>query len=59
MKKTYFKPETEVMNTVCCQPLLAGSIAGEMVLDEDAGTDVPGLAPGLPTLNDLLGLPTF
>ena len=47
MKKTYFKPEMEVVDINTFQPLLAGSVG--MPLDDNTTIDNSGdiLAPGL------------
>ena len=56
MKKTYLQPEVEVMDVLYSQPLLAGS--SELGISDET-VDTPGdlLAPGLPSVNDLLGIP--
>lgn len=63
-KKAYIEPHMEVVLVSSVQPLLAGSVLGDSVLvDENAGPDIPGLAPPLETPDDmvdrLLGIPSF
>jgi len=57
MKKIYSVPEIEIVVVNAAQPLMTGSITGGSILEEPAGTDVPGLAPGM-TLPGM-GLPGF
>ncbi len=62
-RKAYIEPRMEVVLVSSVQPLLAGSVLGDSVLDENAGPDIPGLAPPLETPDDmvgrLLGIPSF
>lgn len=45
-KRDYITPEMEVMMIAPSLPLLAGSLEGDEVLeDEDAGEGISGLAP--------------
>ena len=36
------------------QPMLTGSVLGGSVLNEEAGPDIPGLAPGFNDLENLV-----
>ena len=54
MKKTYINPEMVVVELNMAQPMLTGSVIGNGVLDEPAGTDIPGLAPGFNELENLV-----
>ena len=58
MKKTYLKPCLEVVDFSAQHvQLLAGSVqGGDVLIDEPAGTDVPGLAPVLLPGMNLPGL---
>ncbi len=52
-KKAYLAPQAEVVEIDIQQQLLAGSATD--VFDEDAGGDIPGLAPDMDSEFDELG----
>lgn len=56
MKKNYIAPDMEVVNIRFSQYLMAGSVTGGDVFDENAGDGVPGLAPAMGS-EELLGVP--
>lgn len=64
MRKVYGQPEMEVHIIACTQQLLAGSVTGDSVIDEDAGPGIPGMAPimtpdELLSPSNILGIPGF
>ena len=65
MKKKYMEPLMEVEIMEMNQQLLAGSVIGDDVFDEDAGDGLPGMAPGFTSPEELinpanmLGIPGF
>ena len=54
MKKSYINPEMTVVELNMAQPMLTGSVLGGSVLNEEAGPDIPGLAPGFNDLENLV-----
>lgn len=60
MKRTYFAPQTEVIETRMCQPLLAGSYIVESNVEIDGGTGggEPAQMPGMVSIEELLGIPS-
>lgn len=59
MKKIYIAPEMEVVEISYNPQLLAGSVAGQDVIDDYADPDIPGLAPGFSDTDDPFGLLAF
>lgn len=59
MKKKYFAPEMEVVELNYNPQLLAGSVAGQDVIDDYADPDIPGLAPGFSDTDDPFGVLAF
>ena len=57
MKKTYMQPALEVVDIQFSQALLAGSIQID-VNKEDVTDPEELLAPGMPSVNDMLGIPS-
>ena len=57
MKKTYMQPALEVVDIQFSQALLAGSVQLD-VNNEDVTDPEELLAPGMPGVNDMLGIPS-
>lgn len=64
MKKTYLQPELEVVDIKFSQPLMAGSPVldvNNVNVDEPGELLAPGMPndlPGVPSVNEMLGIPT-
>lgn len=53
-KKKYITPQVAEVVVAFHQQLLTGSITGNSIIEEAAGTDVEGLAPGFTDFDNLV-----